>query len=667
MPDFLYLSAIESSLVRLALVLGIAILLPLVFDRDRTWHRAAVFSVAGVLSLRYLWWRATETVAPAGLTLDCLASWSLLGIETAAIASALSSFAILSRVRHRSAEATAGLDWWAPGAPPKVAVLIATYNEELEVLERTIVGAKALRHPAKEVVVLDDGRRDWLRDYCADQQVRYLRREDNRGSKAGNMNNAMRVLAADPVPPDFVAVLDADFVPHRGFLSRTLALFCDPGIGLVQTPQHFFNADPIQHNLGLSRSYPDEQRLFFDHLQPSRDAWGIAFCCGTSSVIRWRTLVEVGGFPEDSVTEDFMMTLVLRDAGWDTAYLDEPLTEGLAPEGLKEYVTQRARWCLGMMQIARSRVGPFARNNLRLRDRWSVIDAVLYWVTTFPFRLATLSYPLLYWYLNITVVDATVAEVIDYFGAYYLWILMAMALVARGLVTPVLNDISQILGALPITRAAWAGLLRPHGHPFKVTAKGGDRSRIVVQWQLLTPYLALLALNLGGLLIGIAADAFAFNDAGQGKQIVLFWTLYNVVVLSLTVLTFVELPRSEEHVADQPERIVLRTAGARHAVTMDRLTLDTLHVSRQYFPVGQVGTVELDGVGEVIATVIASDRGGARLRLQTTPTQKEALLLRFYADGDRPGVASAKAVHVLRSLGERLTTARALGEAGRDT
>ncbi|MEQ8372901.1 MAG: glycosyltransferase family 2 protein, partial [Roseibium aggregatum] len=87
-----------------------------------------------------------------------------------------------------------------------------------------------------------------------------------------------------------------------------------------------------------------------------------------------------------SITEDYMITLCLQNAGWQTAYLNEPLTEGLAPEGLKEYVTQRSRWCLGMMQIARSRVGPFRKNGLRLRDRWSVIDASLYWITTFPFR-----------------------------------------------------------------------------------------------------------------------------------------------------------------------------------------------------------------------------------------------------------------------------------------
>ena len=659
------LSEIESSLVRVFLVVGFALVLPFVFDKTNNRHRTAVFIVAALLSLRYLWWRATETIAPLGWTLDCAASWSLLGIEAMAILSSLSSFGILSRIKDRSADADAQLGWWGDAPAPRVAILIATYNEELEVLERTIIGAKALNHPEKEVIVLDDGRRDWLKDYCAKQEVRYLTRPTNVGSKAGNMNNALRVLRTDPVQPDFVAVLDADFVPHRGFISRTLALFQDDSVGLVQTPQHFFNADPIQHNLGLSRSYPDEQRLFFDHLQPARDAWGIAFCCGTSSVVRWAALEDVGGFPEESVTEDFMMTLVLRNAGWQTAYLAEPLTEGLAPEGLKEYVTQRARWCLGMMQIARSYVGPFAKNNLRLRDRWSVIDAVLYWVTTFPFRLATLIYPLFYWYFNITVVDATVADVINYFGTYYLWILLAMGLVARGLVLPILNDISQILGAVPITRSAFTGLLRPHGHPFRVTAKGGDRSKVVIQWRLMAPYLVLFVMTLGGMLIGVFMDSFAFNDAGQGKQVVLFWTLYNAVVLSLTLLTFVELPRREFHVADVPEQTVFISSTGFKPLRVKELTLDTLRTSGPQLPVGTVGAVRIADVGDVMATVIAQVRDGSRLRLQATPEQKDALILRFYTDGGAPGIQKAKLLAVVQDMALRLSKGHVLRLRGK--
>lgn len=655
MPDFIFLGDIESSLVRVLLVIGVAIMLPAVFNKENTWHRTAVFGIAGLLAARYLWWRATETIAPMGLTADCLASWSLLALETLSIISSLSSFAILSRVRQRSADATAQTDWWKPAATPRVAVMIATYNEELEILERTIIGAKALNHPNKEIIVLDDGRRDWLRAYCATQSVRYLTRDNNRGAKAGNMNDAIAVLARDAVQPDFVAVLDADFVPHRGFLSRTLAILKNPAIGLVQTPQHFFNADPIQHNLGVSRSYPDEQRFFFDHLQPSRDAWGIAFCCGTSSVIRWDAIQDVGGFPTESITEDFMMTLVLRDAGWETAYLNEALTEGLAPEGLKEYVTQRARWCLGMMQIARSRVGPFARNNLRLRDRWSVIDAVLYWLSTFTFRLACLTYPLLYWYFNVTVVNATVADVINFFGTYYVWVLLAMNAVARGLVVPILNDVSQILGAIPISRAAITGLIKPHGHPFSVTAKGGDRSNIVIQWALLRPYLILILLTIGGLLIGIFSDWYAFNDAGQGKTVVLFWTLYNVLVLSMTLITFVELPRIERHIADEPEKTILRFEKDALPVTVVSLTKDTLRYIGIPLPLGSTGGIDLQGIGTVTATVIAKTKDGARLRLQTTQEQKEALIIRFYTDGDTPGVSGVKTVALARDLARRLS------------
>lgn len=345
MLNFPFLSDLGSSTAHLLLALGIGLTLPFWVDVRSNLHRGLLLFTAFLLALRYIWWRGTETLAPAGLTLDMLASYSLFGFELLAMVGTVSSYFIMSRIKLRSDEADAYAGWWGENEPC-VAILIATYNEDLEILERTIVGARALRHRNKEVLVLDDSRRDWLRDYCAEQGVRYMRRPDNKGSKAGNINHALDRLAEDPVPPDFVAVLDADFVPHRGFISRCLALFHDPEVGLVQTPQHFFNADPIQHNLGISHSYPDEQRFFFDHMQPARDGWGIAFCCGTSSVCRWTALREIGGLPTESVTEDFMLTLELQDKGWKSVYLAEPLTEGLAPEGLKEYVTQRARWCL---------------------------------------------------------------------------------------------------------------------------------------------------------------------------------------------------------------------------------------------------------------------------------------------------------------------------------
>ncbi|WP_045391605.1 glycosyltransferase [Falsirhodobacter sp. alg1] len=654
MPDIFYQGSLGSSVVHLLLVFGVGLTLPYWVRPEDNRHRAFLLTITFLLAVRYIWWRGTDTLAPAGLTMDMLASWSLYALEVLAMIGSISSFMIMSRIRLRSAEADEHAGWWGD-KEPRVAILIATYNEELDILERSIVGARSLRHTNKEVIVLDDSRRDWLRDYCAEQGVRYMRRPDNKGSKAGNINHALDRLAEEAVPPDFVAVLDADFVPHRGFLSRTLALFHDPKIGLVQTPQHFFNADPIQHNLGIASSYPDEQRFFFDQMQPSRDGWGMAICCGTSSIARWSALRELGGLPTESVTEDFLLTLALQERGLQTAYLAEPLTEGLAPEGLQEYVTQRARWCLGLMQIARSRLGPFGKNNLRFRDRWGVADSVLFWMTSFTFRLAVIVYPLLYWFFNIVVVDAQLTDVLVYFGMFFIWSIMVYRAIMPGLLMPVLHDVTQLIGAVPITRAAFTGLFRPKGHPFSVTAKGGDRSKVVVQWSLMAPFLILLILTVVGLSLGIFLDGFAYNDAGDGKWVVIFWTIYNVVVLSITVLACIELPRRESHIADMPDRGAFITDGDIRRQWISSLSIDQARLRGKIYPVGTEGTLRLKDVGDVPVRVTTLTPDGNIVELLPNAAQREALMIRFYAEGAAPGTGRAQFWSVLAGLSRRLS------------
>ncbi len=659
MPPVL-LSETGSAAMAVLAVLAMAAILPGVVDPRRIWHRAALMGVTILLGCRYMWWRGTETLPPPGLDVGFVSGLLLYTLELGAFLSSVSAGILMTRFRDRSPEAEAGRDWWAPGPPPRVAIFVATYNESREVLERTIVGAAALDYPDFEVMVLDDGRREWLRHYCAERGVTYVTRPDGHGAKAGNINHALRRLAAQGRAPDFFAVLDADFVPHRNFLTRTLAVFADPEVGLVQTPQHFFNADPIQNNLGLARSYPDEQRFFFDHMQPSRDGWGIAICCGTSSVARWTAVEDVGFLPTDSVTEDFLLSLTLQEAGWRTAYLNEALTEGLAPEGLKEYITQRARWCLGLMQIARGRLGPLGQNRLRLRDRWSVADSVLYWIMTFPFRIAALIFPLLYWYFNVIVVVAPLPQVLGHFGVYFAWSILAYNLLSPGMVVPVLKDVTQYLGAFQISRAAITGILKPHGHPFSVTAKGGDRSKVVIQWWVMAPFAVLLALNVVGLGLGIFSDRFAYHDAGEGKAVILFWTIYNVIVLSLTVLACIELPRREEHVADAPERVIFAPEGAAPArVWLASLALDTARIRGRPFAGGVRGILRIPGLGDMEATVMETLPDGARLHLvvEEQPVRM-ALLRRLYAEGPAPGTGRVRLAGLIADLGTRFSRER---------
>ncbi len=150
-------------------------------------------------------------------------------------------------------------------------------------LEKTIVGALCLDYPNFKVWVLDDGRREWLRKYCDGKGVGYLTRPDNAHAKAGNINHAVPLTNGE-----YIAIFDADFIPQRQFLMRTLGFFQDSKIGTVQIPHSFYNSDPLQTNLALQKSLPDDQRFFFEAIMPSRDAWDAAFCCGSNSVTRRR-------------------------------------------------------------------------------------------------------------------------------------------------------------------------------------------------------------------------------------------------------------------------------------------------------------------------------------------------------------------------------------------
>lgn len=378
-------------------------------------------------------------------------------------------------------------------------------------------------------------------------------------------------------------------------------------------------------------------------------------CCGTSSVARWAAVREIGGIPKSSVTEDYLLTLTLQSRGYKTVYLNEPLSEGLAPEGLSEYITQRARWCLGMMQIVRGPFGPFGVANTRLRDRWSVIDAFLFWLTASAFRLAAITIPLLYWYFGIIAVNASVPDVINHFGVYYVWSILIMQFLSKGTLLPILVDVSQLLCAIQVMRAVGVGLFKPFGHKFAVTAKGGDRNRIVVQWRQFILFTTLLVLTLIGMLLGSIFDSFADFNAGSGKKVVLFWSFYNVVVLSLTAIVCVELPRREAHVMDAPERTILRLGEeAPHRVWISRLTSENAHVRGRSYAVKNKGIIRIPEVGDVNFIVQPPTKDGSRLALQPTNTQRDALLLRLHTQGGAPGTKSLNLDNFLRDFAMRI-------------
>ena len=234
---------------------------------------------------------------------------------------------------------------------PHVDVLIPTYNEPLEVVRYTSLGALNMDWPADKlhVYILDDGRREEFRQFAFEAGIGYKTRDDNAHAKAGNINAALYTMDSP-----FVAIFDSDHVPTRSFLQMTMGWFLrDAKLAMLQTPHHFYSPDPFERNLQQFRIIPNEGELFYGVVQDGNDFWNSTFFCGSCAVLRREALDEIGGIAVETVTEDAHTSLRMQMHGWGTAYINIPQAAGLATERLSAHVGQRMRWARGMVQILR--------------------------------------------------------------------------------------------------------------------------------------------------------------------------------------------------------------------------------------------------------------------------------------------------------------------------
>jgi len=221
-----------------------------------------------------------------------------------------------------------------------VDVFVPVYKEPTDIVDLTVAAAKGLRGAEVRVWVLDDGNDDLMRDLAARHGVGYIRREQHTGAKAGNINNALELTDAP-----FIAVFDSDHVADPSFLEATLGHMEDETIAFVQTPQYYANGEASR----VAAASWAQQALFFGAIARGKDGIGAVFCCGTNVLFRRAAFESVGGFPENSLTEDFELSIWLHERGWHSAYVPDVLSRGLGPEDMASYVSQQQRWARGCL------------------------------------------------------------------------------------------------------------------------------------------------------------------------------------------------------------------------------------------------------------------------------------------------------------------------------
>jgi cellulose synthase (UDP-forming) len=495
------------------------------------WARRGVLLALAALTLGYLHWRVTASLNLA-TPLSTGLSWLLLVAEAWLLLSGMLPL-LLSWRRFddgRAAADAAEAKWRDSSWRPRVDVLVPTCGEPLAVLERCLLGCSTLHYPHTTVWVLDDSDRPEVRALAERHGCRYLSRRERRHAKAGNLNAGLAASSGE-----LVAVFDADFVPQAHFLERTIGLLADPNVGLVQTPQVFFNADPLMRNLAMERwMLPDEDN-FYRWIEPVRSAWGAVVCAGTSFVARRQALDQVGGFVEAALSEDFVTGIALLGRGWQVRYLGDPLSAGLAAETLLDFVRQRQRWAAGTLQSLRLPQGPLRQGGLGMGQRLALLEGCLHWLNTLP-RLLVLLMPLSYGLLGVVPISISAHGLLQRLLPLWLALLISVGWLNRRSRHALLNELPSWVLTVPLATTVLASLVGRFGG-FRITPKQQPRSRGGSSWLLVTPLAVLLALQL----INLARLAWALNPAGAGAalsgdpalQLALVWA--GLTVLGLVV------------------------------------------------------------------------------------------------------------------------------------
>ena len=297
---------------------------------------------------------------------------------------------------------------------PSVDIFIPTYNESKFILKRTIIGCTLLHYKHKKIYVLDDTNRDEMRKLAKELGCYYITRSDNIHAKAGNLNNALPQTNGE-----LIVVFDADFVPTKNFFERTIGFFQNPRIGLLQTPQSFYNADPISRNLGLENILNPEEEVFYRQLQLMKDGVGSVTYAGTSFVVRRSYFEEVGGFVTESISEDYFTGIRLSFQGYEIIYLSEKLSAGLAAESISEHISQRLRWGSGTLQAFFIKENPLTTPNLNIKQRLAHLEGILNWFNPIS-RCIFLLLPFIYSSFNIIFIKSDFSEFLYIFLPSYI-------------------------------------------------------------------------------------------------------------------------------------------------------------------------------------------------------------------------------------------------------
>ncbi len=541
-----------------------------------------IFIISMVLMTIYLGWRMIFTLPFHEGIINLIFGILLIVAETVTVFTTFELFYQKMRMNKFHLE--------CPEIPdesyPEVDVFIATHNEPVDILYKTANACTFMTYPDKSKVhiyICDDGNRKEVAKLARELGVGYLGLADNKEAKSGNLNNALGKTSSP-----LIATFDADMIPQHTFLMKTVPYFLlsrfikEDGkwrprkeeeidqkfkLGLIQTPQSFYNPDLFQFNLYAEGNIPNEQDFFSREVNTMRNTSNAVAYTGSNTVILRKAMEEIGGFPLKTITEDFETSIRIQKAGYITYATDEIQAAGLTTTTIKSMIRQRVRWARGIIQSLQN-THAIITPDLPPLARLTYLNSFLYWWSFFN-RLIFIMSPILFALFDYQIVNSHFWDVIVFWLPAYFFYSISM----RYLSSNVRNQRwSQIIDTIFMPYLIIPVLLETlhiHQRKFKVTNKKKEGSGIGIEFAVYAiPHIILLALSAAAMI------RFAYGKYGWAlfySSIILFWITYNMVSLFYAVFFMLgrRAYRSSERIRAEEDINIQYKALSYDAKTVD--------------------------------------------------------------------------------------------------
>jgi 1,2-diacylglycerol 3-beta-glucosyltransferase len=248
-----------------------------------------------------------------------------------------------------------------PGFEPKVTILVPCHDEEY-VVEPLVDALLKIDYPAEllQIICVNDNSTDktgLLLDDLAEAAKGRLTvmHRTGTGGKSGALNDAAKLATGD-----IYVVYDADHQPRPDAVQRIVRHFADPQVALVMGQCLIDNVDESRLAYTIALDYLSG---YLVNEYGRQAVFNLPAYGGANCAVRRTVLEEMGGWNEQSVTEDTDLTVRALLAGYRTRFdvtAQDMETAAVTPQ---LFIKQRYRWARGHQQVWRDYRGAVLRSD----------------------------------------------------------------------------------------------------------------------------------------------------------------------------------------------------------------------------------------------------------------------------------------------------------------